>query len=257
MRFLLVNPLLVYRRLSLVDHPNSLRWRGFGRVLLGIGVLFAYHALVLALPFTGLAYDGQRIVFDDLAGYRGFVSMMAANLVVLYLAHSGLASLQIGCMRLLGYDIPERYRMPFLARSPDDLWRRWNTYLGAWLKRYVFAPSAVALLRRRRRWSAAAARTAPIVGTFALCGLMHDLAIDLRSSSLGAGGTLAFGFAALSILTWMAIERGLRRARWPRSAVVTFGVAFAVHSELLLGFVALPTLAGQPLPGPLRALWFG
>src|ERR1700730_9647811 len=80
--------------------------------------------------------------------YKHFLSYGALQALNLYFAHSGLSSIQIGLIRLLRYQIPERYNYPFLAKSPQEFWRRWNIWLASWAKRYLFFPTAF-LLRRR------------------------------------------------------------------------------------------------------------
>src|SRR6185312_16596428 len=72
----------------------------------------------------------------------------ATALLGLYAAHSGLAHLQIGLCRTLGYRAPERYRYPFLATGPADFWERWNTYMMGFVRSYVFVPVHRALKRR-------------------------------------------------------------------------------------------------------------
>lgn len=40
----------------------------------------------------------------------------------------------------MGRDIPNAYRLPLLAVSPQDRWRRWNTYFYDWLFRFIYFP---------------------------------------------------------------------------------------------------------------------
>jgi hypothetical protein len=136
-------------------------------------------------------------------------------LVVLarYSALSGLASFQIGALGALGYSLPERYRYPFLARSPADFWRRWNTYIGAWLKRYVFVPLARTLARSASVAMRAASRPFGVAATLLAIGVYHDVFVYAASLRWQSRGTLAFGLAAGFMWLWSFVAAQARRLR--------------------------------------------
>jgi alginate O-acetyltransferase complex protein AlgI len=41
---------------------------------------------------------------------------------------------------MFGYDLPENFRMPYLAASTAEFWRRWHMTLSAWLRDYLYIP---------------------------------------------------------------------------------------------------------------------
>ena len=147
--------------------------------------------------------------------------------VAQYAMHSGLASVQIGVMRQAGHELPERYNKPFLARNPVDFWRRWNTYVGAWVERYLFAPTAIRLGRvrvGRYRGSVAAQASALMLSFFAM-GVMHDAfdfaerrVIHARATGLlTMGGAMALSWIIVErsgVLRWSASRLGDARAAW-------------------------------------------
>ncbi len=75
--------------------------------------LYAASTLWLAL----LAYTAQ--IFCDFSGY----SHMA-----------------IGIALMLGFKLPENFRMPYLATSIADFWHRWHISLSQWLRDYLYIP---------------------------------------------------------------------------------------------------------------------
>ena len=187
--FLFVNPVLVYsQRGSRVEAARVAS--GLLRALVGLIVLTAGLQLVS---------DSAAFVLGSRSGTWGERCLACVRTFLLtYLAHSGLASLQIGCMRMIGWEVPERYRMPFLARNPRDFWRRWNVYLGTWLRIYVFLP--VSRLARARGIPRGAVGPVGVLLTFGTIGLLHDLAT--RGVALGSLGytTLFVSFGLASIL---------------------------------------------------------
>lgn len=107
-------------------------------VMAGPG-LFAGPTVWLAL----LAYAGQ--IYADFAGY---------------------SDIAIGSARLLGFELPENFRHPYLADSPSDFWRRWHITLSTWLRDYLYIP-----LGGNRGSSLATARN--LLVTMAFGGLWH------------------------------------------------------------------------------------
>lgn len=75
--------------------------------------LYAWPTVVLAV----LAYTGQ--IYGDFSGY---------------------SDIAIGSARLLGFELPENFRHPYLSRSPGDFWRRWHITLSTWLRDYLYIP---------------------------------------------------------------------------------------------------------------------
>ena len=125
-----------------------------------------------------------------------------------YAAHSGLASIQIGIMRQLGYQVPERYNYPFLASSPLDFWRRWNTYVGGWLRQYVFMPGMMFAGRRTRApWAMAVVLTV----VFVVSGLLHDIYGYAISFDTDPRYLLFFLVVAAVTFLWIGAARA---GRW-------------------------------------------
>lgn len=84
---------------------------------MAVDAIFAEPALYDAptLWLGVMAYAGQ--IYCDFFGY----SMMA-----------------IGLSRVMGYRLPINFRMPYVARSIQDFWRRWHMTLSRWLRDYLY-----------------------------------------------------------------------------------------------------------------------
>jgi hypothetical protein len=46
----------------------------------------------------------------------------------------------IGTAKMVGYDLPENFNMPYLSTSLAEFWRRWHMTLSAWLRDYLYIP---------------------------------------------------------------------------------------------------------------------
>jgi hypothetical protein len=222
--FLVVNPVLVYpHRGKQTSLPG---WRGASRFAGGVGALAGYVVMMLVVRPALKLYE-----------MNWFVLAWGA-LLSIYAVHSGVASLQIGAMRMIGYDVPERYRYPLLAASPIEWWRRWNTYVGSWFQSYVFFPSAVQLGRRMPRW---AAKSSAVVLTFVASGAIHMAAQYATARDVGWEIGAAFLAYGVLIPVWrgieIVIERKLGRSLEQRTLVATIG-AWVIFSTLNLGLLA-------------------
>ncbi len=56
----------------------------------------------------------------------------------IYLDFSAYSDIAIGLARLMGIDIRENFRWPYLARNISEFWRRWHISLSTWLRDYLY-----------------------------------------------------------------------------------------------------------------------
>ena len=84
----------------------------------------------------------------------------------IYCDFSGYSDIARGTAKLLGIDLMENFRRPYLASSVREFWRRWHISLTGWFTDYVYIPlggSRRGLLRQVRN----------ILAVFLLGGLWH------------------------------------------------------------------------------------
>jgi len=58
----------------------------------------------------------------------------------IYCDFSGYSDMAIGTAKMIGYDLPENFNMPYSAGNIGEFWRRWHMTLSAWLRDYVYIP---------------------------------------------------------------------------------------------------------------------
>ncbi|MCC6275204.1 MAG: MBOAT family protein, partial [Leptospiraceae bacterium] len=66
-------------------------------------------------------------------GCFGFVSQV-------YCDFSGYTDMARGLAKLLGFEIPENFKGPFLSASFREFWTRWHITLSTWLRDYLYIP---------------------------------------------------------------------------------------------------------------------
>jgi alginate O-acetyltransferase complex protein AlgI len=75
-------------------------------------------------------------VFSPSAVWLGVV----AYTLQIYCDFSGYSDMAIGTAKMIGYDLPRNFRMPYLAPNVAEFWRRWHITLSSWLRDYLYIP---------------------------------------------------------------------------------------------------------------------
>ena len=118
--------------------------------------------------------------------------------VQIYCDFSGYTDIARGTARLLGFELPLNFRLPFFAKNPSDLWARWHITLSSWLRDYLYI--SLGGNRKGASWT-----YFNLMATMVLGGLWH-----------GANDNfIAWGFyhgLVLVVYRWLA-HRGMS---WPK-----------------------------------------
>lgn len=108
-----------------------------------------YHERALMLIMVGLF---KKVVCADTLGeyvdevYADIEKFGAANLILaawaysfqIYFDFSGYSDMAIGLAGLLGFSLPQNFRVPYCAENPREFWQRWHIALSTWLRDYVY-----------------------------------------------------------------------------------------------------------------------
>ena len=98
--------------------------RGFAKKILIADTLAIYVDMVYANP--------------DFYGAVNQLVAIYAYAFQIYMDFSGYSDIAIGSALLLGFKLPENFRLPYMAQSPSDFWRRWHISLSTWLRDYLY-----------------------------------------------------------------------------------------------------------------------
>lgn len=85
----------------------------------------------------------------------------------IYFDFSGYTNMAIGAARLLGIRLPENFRQPYHAKTPQEFWTRWHMTLSRWIRDYLFFPI-------NAKWQGAPLPLyLSLIGVMTLIGLWH------------------------------------------------------------------------------------
>ncbi len=76
---------------------------------------------------------------EGLTGAQVLVGVYAFAFQI-YGDFSGYSSIARGISKWLGFELVINFRLPYLAVSPSDFWKRWHISLSTWLRDYLYIP---------------------------------------------------------------------------------------------------------------------
>ncbi len=81
-------------------------------------------------------------VYSSPGDYQGLPLILATYFFAfqIYADFSGYSDIAIGAARVLGYDLMENFRRPYLSRSISEFWKRWHISLSTWFRDYLYIP---------------------------------------------------------------------------------------------------------------------
>lgn len=120
-----------------LDKPVRLTWPNFvsgAQLFLGGAIQKSLFADQLSI-FVDQVYR-QPQLYSAGTLWLG----VAAYSMQIFCDFAGYSLMAIGTARILGFELPENFRMPYVSRSIAEFWRRWHISLSTWLRDYLYIP---------------------------------------------------------------------------------------------------------------------
>ena len=106
-----------------------------------IGTYDTSTGLISEMGSVGLANASSGLVWLGLIAYS----------LQLYFDFSGYSLMGIGMGKMLGFDFPDNFNLPYISKSITEFWRRWHMTLSSWFREYVYIPLGGNRLGMRRQ----------------------------------------------------------------------------------------------------------
>lgn len=116
------------------------------------------HKITTKMITAGLfivlvGYFKKVVVADTLAalvdhGFENPYAYTSLNLIIIvvfyafqiYCDFSGYSDIATGIGKMLGFEFPKNFNLPYIAKNFSDFWQRWHISLSSWLRDYLYIP---------------------------------------------------------------------------------------------------------------------
>ena len=93
-------------------------------------IIGQYAGGQVTTPGVGLANASTPLAWLGIVAYTLYI----------YYDFSGYSLMGIGMGKMLGFDFPDNFNLPYISRSITDFWSRWHISLSSWFKEYIYIP---------------------------------------------------------------------------------------------------------------------
>ena len=208
---------------------------------------FDYDRVVSGLRLMLWGFVKKLIIADRLSLYINAVyanvhhhsskSMWLAAfffILQIYCDFSSYADIAIGSARVMGFNLMTNFNRPFVARTVQNVWKRWHISLMTWFRDYLYFP-----LGGNRKGIAITIRNMVIV--FAISGLWHGASWTfviwglVNGFVLGAEQVLKpyFGF----VKKWPFLLRSVLGVVYAGTLFTAMGVFFRSYNIRQAGYM--------------------
>lgn len=142
----------------------------------------------------------------------------------IYFDFSGYSDMAIGISKMLGFEFPGNFNLPYVSRSLSEFWKRWHISLSSWLRDYLYIPLGGSRLGTRRSY-------VNLMLVMVLSGLWHGAGWNFIVWGICHG-------AGSCVSKWIVDRRTARGAEKRGSTVLSVIVTFVVVALLWVVFRA-------------------
>ncbi len=131
-------------------------------------ILFGLFIKMVVADHLGAYVDE---VYANPADYNSWSVMLAMAFYSfqIYCDFFGYSTIALGSAKLMGFDISDNFRTPYLAKNIAEFWHRWHISLSTWFRDYVYFPLGGSRVKFGR-WAF------NILVVFVLSGIWHGAA---------------------------------------------------------------------------------
>lgn len=234
---------------NLLRQLQQPRWWDSRRLpsIISLFILGYFKKLVVA---DNIALWVDRVFMLEHPSFPLFFMGSLGFAIQIYADFSAYTDIARASARLLGIELMENFRSPFLACTPSDFWRRWHISFSSWIRDYLYIPLGGS---KNRSWMGYGAT---VLCTMGLSGLWHGAAWHFVAWGVFHGMLLLvyrlFGFDGkwkpshlLSKVSGWALFQCLSVFAWGLFRCENLGWVYRICSEpsLRLGFDEVLVLA--------------
>jgi alginate O-acetyltransferase complex protein AlgI len=120
--------------------PQIIKSKKFDWKMAGKGFRLFLFGLFLKVVIADRLGIVVNTIYGSPTEYTGVPLMLATIFFSfqIYADFAAYSSMAIGAAKILGFNLMENFRRPYLAKSFTQFWRRWHISLSTWFRDYVY-----------------------------------------------------------------------------------------------------------------------
>ncbi len=119
-----------------VEKPRS--WNT-ERFLSGLSLALWGGAKKVMVADTIAPYVDKIFLLDEPSGPLIWAATVGFSIQILA-DFSGYTDIARGTARMLGFELIENFKHPYMAVNPSDFWKRWHVSFSTWIRDYLYIP---------------------------------------------------------------------------------------------------------------------
>lgn len=151
---------------DLLPQIKSKRSFNYGQAVQGLRwILWGMFLKVVLADRIGISIDSFNGTLDTESGLMNLVVALLYSFQI-YGDFAGYSFMALGIGELLGFELINNFKRPYLSQSVTEFWHRWHISLSLWLKDYIYIPLGGSRCSKFRNYG-------NILITFLVSGLWH------------------------------------------------------------------------------------
>ena len=131
-------------------------------------ILFGFFVKMVVADHLGEYVDEVYGHLDEYNSWGVWLCMVFYSFQI-YCDFFGYSTIALGSAKLMGFDITDNFRSPYLSKNIAEFWHRWHISLSTWFRDYVYIPLGGSRVKFGR-WAF------NIMVVFVLSGIWHGAA---------------------------------------------------------------------------------
>jgi D-alanyl-lipoteichoic acid acyltransferase DltB (MBOAT superfamily) len=131
--------------------------------------------------------------------------VILGNIWYIYFNFSGFMDVVIPAASLAGFNLPENFNRPYLARNISEFWNRWHMTLSAWIQNYIYTPLFRSTIGINKKFASYFA----LFVTFLVVGIWHGTTLNYVLYGILLGTS-----AMLSQIYTVTVKKKLGRSKY-------------------------------------------
>ena len=135
---LIAGPIIRYHDISdqIVSRTHSLEKAFQGATRFSVGLA---KKVLIADSLASVADTIFALEPGNISMGHAWLGLLCYSMQI-YFDFSGYSDMAIGLGKIFGFQFPENFNFPYLAKNITEFWRRWHMTLSAWMKEYLYIP---------------------------------------------------------------------------------------------------------------------